>query len=649
MSTKRRSSSRQASSGRGRSRSKTNEPNEASGKDNSSTDGSDGTPDAGHISSYLTKKAKSTTKTFNASRPDNYQSLRRQCNRNNTTNNTKSSQENLRSISTTYTSRITVKLSLPTSNDPLSTLVSAYQALLTKFKEVTQGTIGIIPWRNDDIPRYHSITEPSHVPNILGKLLVYSPRLFPGKANKPNVVYAKIHLAHECLFNDIQSELSYWLRSNNHGMYYNMLQAESVVDIGWLLYSLRCMDAGALAEELFDQYGIEIGFRWKIINQGVKGKLPAEQRISALHVEAKLEKKSSTIKALLELYGRTNSKNIIKPNGVKFRFVTLRSSATSRSSITKLTRLRTRQKKFLSKICQSSSWDIVFLDHTIRKTTPTLRNLIMNLKSTEYEDVHLFHSVDLDYNGDGFVFTYLPELKAESESAIQTLFPLIRHHNNGSKNILNDTPTTAPNETQAPPDTLTDTEIKTFFTQEALDRTEDMYYDKLKNCIIDPLIDNNLEFVIEDDTLEKLLGPDTVELDTNPESNTPGRPAPRLLHSSLVPQGDNDSISTFGESIYSRRTENSTRSRFRSGTSQLPVSDESVASSTTTVTTDEFNSLNNRVHSISSQLAQNQNQNNEILKLLRLNSIPNTARADQPDSVSNDAGEVFDDASEGLE
>jgi hypothetical protein len=307
-------------------------------KDSLSKDSSDGTPEAGHVSSPLQKKPKPTT-TPTSTRPSNYQSLRRTCNRNPNVNKSNHTQKNLRTLSTKYSSRITVKLSLPSSNDPLSTLVTAYQDLLTKLKDSTQGNIGIIAWRETDIPRYHSLTEVEHIPSILGQLLVYSPRLFPGKTNKPNTVYAKIHLAHECLFSDIQTEMAYWLRSNSHGIYYNMLQAESVVDIGWLLYSLRCMDAGALAEELFDLYGIEVGLRWKVIDQGVKGKIPTDQRISALHIEARLEKKSATIKALLALYGRSTEDNT-KPNGVKFRFVTLRSSATSRASITKLTRLR---------------------------------------------------------------------------------------------------------------------------------------------------------------------------------------------------------------------------------------------------------------------------------------------------------------------
>ena len=46
---------------------------------------------------------------------------------------------------------------------------------------------------------------------------------------------------------------------------------------------------------------------------------------------------------------------------------------------------------------------------------------------------------------------------------------------------------------------------------------------------------------------EQLLGPDTDEPLPATESNTSGQPAPRVLHSSVVLQRDNDSSSTFRE------------------------------------------------------------------------------------------------------
>ena len=79
-------------------------------------------------------------------------------------------------------------------------------------------------------------------------------------------------------------------------------------------------------------------------------------------------------------------------------------------------------------------------------------------------------------------------------------------------------------------------------------------------------------------------------------------------------------------------------------------SDDSVASLSTTVTLDDFNNLNSQVQSISSVLAANQSQNNEILQLLRLNTKPpSTERAGLPPSADSDAGDTFCDAGDGFE
>lgn len=604
---------------------------------------SDGTPDRGNTTTNA-KKPRTATQSERPSRPTNYQTLRRECNRSGQIRDKTRAQGNTRNLDTTYRSRATFKFSLPSSPNPLKTLTETLQELIKNLQETTERDIGIIPWKDNDIPYFHSLSDPDHIPSTIGKLLLYSPRIFPGKANKPNIVYAKLHIAHDQLFTDIQTELDYWLRSNNHGMYYNMLQVESVVDVGWLLYSLRCMDAGALAEELYDNYGIEIGLRWKVIDQGLKGKIPSEQRTSALHVESSLENKSATIKALLKLYGRSTSQED-KPNGVKFRFVTLRSAATNRSFITKLDRLRIRQKTFSTKICQTSSWDPVHLDHIVRDGTCSLRNYIMSILSSEYEDIGLFHSVDLDYNGDGFVFTYLPEVKAEAETAIQTLYPLIRHANNISKKLIEETSNDNDEVEEQSWQPLTIAELQSFFTQEAVERTEDMYYDNKKHCIIDPLVDNNLEFIIEEDSFSKLLGPDKDDIIATTENTTPGRPAPRVLHSSLIPEGDADSISTFGGSLYSRKAANSRQNKpgYR-----RPTSDESTIGSNSTVTTDDFNTLNHQVQSIITQFAQNQIQNDKILQLLS-KSNSSTNRAGQPSGDDLEADDVSSTVSDRLE
>jgi hypothetical protein len=59
-----------------------------------------------------------------------------------------------------------------------------------------------------------------------------------------------------------------WLQDGDHGLFYKMLQVEDSLEIGWLLYSTKEMDAGALVDQIEDIIGVKVGLRWKIINVG---------------------------------------------------------------------------------------------------------------------------------------------------------------------------------------------------------------------------------------------------------------------------------------------------------------------------------------------------------------------------------------------
>ena len=103
------------------------------------------------------------------------------------------------------------------------------------------------------------------------------------------------------------------------------------------------------------------------------------------------------------------------------------------------------------------------------------------------------------------------------------------HHNNVSDALFKDKLHKLNKEEKGLWSPLTEKETWSFVTQEAIDRTDDMHYDNSKHCIDDPLIDINLEFVIEDDTIEQLLGPDTEDIVPTVESNIPDHPALRVL------------------------------------------------------------------------------------------------------------------------
>ena len=83
------------------------------------------------------------------------------------------------------------------------------------------------------------------------------------------------------------------------------------------------------------------------------------------------------------------------PNGIRLRFVKVKSAAVNTVEKSKMDKLRNRQKEFLKAIVNTTTDDIVQLNYSREAGKhPTHRQMIMELKSIL--GVPLFHCVDLD-------------------------------------------------------------------------------------------------------------------------------------------------------------------------------------------------------------------------------------------------------------
>jgi hypothetical protein len=100
-----------------------------------------------------------------------------------------------------------------------------------------------------------------------------------------------------------------------------MLQVENSSEIGWLLYSTKAMDTGALVDEIADLVGLQVGLRWKIINVGAKGKLPESQRVHALNMDINSSYRWEAQKKLTAYFGRAMKDKEDYPNGIQLRFI----------------------------------------------------------------------------------------------------------------------------------------------------------------------------------------------------------------------------------------------------------------------------------------------------------------------------------------
>ena len=218
----------------------------------------------------------------------------------------------------------------------------------------------------------------------------------------------------------------------------------------------------------------------------------------------------------MRLYGRTNKSSINYPNGVRLRYVKLKKDALNSEEKGKLDKLRNRQMNFLKSIKSSTPYEVLQLDYSPEVgKAPTLHQMIMSLKSSTKLNTPIFHCVDMDWQEDGFVFQYSPQLAEEAETAMNTLLPLLRHH-------------------------FPDGDVGSNFTCAAEERCQNMQWDDNKKMIVDKVFLESGDMGDE----ETLVG---FEFDAEIVQEMATRPSQTL---DFVP-GDNDAVSTF-KSIRSR-------------------------------------------------------------------------------------------------
>ena len=162
------------------------------------------------------------------------------------------------------------------------------------------------------------------------------------------------------------------------------------------------------------------------VPQAKKPKVPKNKRVFALIVESEKKERHRAQRELLKYLGPTTGKHVSQfPNGIRLRFVKCIGDAISTHESGKLAKLRERQKNFLTSILTTKNQDMINLDSLERGNTLTLRQAIMSLESRQFKDTSIFHAVDLDWKGDGYIFQYSPKLKEEAESTIHVLLPYL--------------------------------------------------------------------------------------------------------------------------------------------------------------------------------------------------------------------------------
>jgi hypothetical protein len=517
-------------------------------------------------------------------------------------------QNNLSQRKHAHTTRVTFKMTCIPSDDAEKMILSIFEEFI---EELTQAdpTAAILPWKS--IHRSQgSISKTSEVPKNTKALRTYLNKFYINRTpNKQFTTYPGVHIGHDITLSELREEMQLWLQDGDHGLFYKMLQVEDSSEIGWLLYSTQEMDAGALVDEISELVGIQVGLRWKIIDIGAKGNLPESQRIRALNVEVNARNRWIAQRKLIIHFGR-NPKGVESyPNGIRLRFVKSKKDAINPVEKGKIERLRARQKSFLQNIVSMATWDIIQLDYSPDTSQPTLRQMIMDM-TTKEGNIPLFHCVDLDWRGEGFVFQCAPAVKIEAECTIQSLLPILSHH-------------------------YPDADLEQYFSQEAIDRCDGYRFDAEQGIVVDGFVNDHLTFVDEENLLGFTFNNETAEeLEVQGESTRPSAANQQLYN-------DSDSVSTLAKPGTSNFLTPSINNNISFARADNRSNDNtSITSNASTVTMETVSMMiESKISTLTTHVQNNEKKFDELMNYLRSTNGGHPSSATIQNCTSNNSND----------
>jgi hypothetical protein len=377
-----------------------------------------------------------------------------------------------------HQSRYDWKLKVKPSTKPVEALREALVTMFDQIKNEDKQHLVIYPWKADSAidSKGKRITSSADIPKGVDELQKFFDRAYP--RTKGGDIYVSVFLGHKKSFPIIHKEINWWLREMNFGFYLKSLQVERTVPGGWLLFSTQTMDVDAITPAIFTATGVDVGLRWRVINTGRNADIPVDQRVRALHIEVDAEYQSLDLPLLRKLYSSSRTKDF--PLGIRMRLVPEFGELVNRGAQTKVERLRNRQAAFTHHMAKVESWEIACLDFRDPALDDrSLRNFLMEIPSTEYPHLNLFHSVDKKWKGISHVFMVLPQLEVEARAMIAGLVTYLRFIAGSAEK---------------------EERMLKFFTVEAGERSLTSHWDVARGCVVseyDTLVDD-LDTGLED-------------------------------------------------------------------------------------------------------------------------------------------------------
>jgi hypothetical protein len=514
-----------------------------------------------------------------------------------------------------YKQRYDIKLHLPMSADPATATSNLCRELFKTLKH-QDNTIALLPWYDNSISS--KIRHATQLPPSINGLKSYFPSIWEGPGERDHNIYTSIYICHNDHIADLKDGIREWLIINKHGLFERILQCDQTAEIGWLAYSTKVMNTKSLSEAISASIEIPIGLRWKVIDLGKKGKIPANQAVRALHVEVAKTHQWQAQRALKAYYGGKEAPEDGYPLGIKLRFVTPRKHALNTRDRQKVDRLRQRQNTFSGVIETQMSEDIAHVDwKPSHSDYPTLRDMVMSLSSTIHTNQYLFLSIDyIPWKGLHY-FQYYAHHEEEAQLVIFNLIPILRY--------------------------LHGDVIENSFSAEAIERARGNVWDPEKKEVVSQQSAEE-DFECEDDDEDGFSQAAQFQkdkqakiLEENQASSTPvsthqivARPAPQLLQNML--DGE-DSVSTLGGQTQASANNNFTVSRIPTSLTTTRSTTDSVSGSV--VTMESFVTLESQVQLMQASIKEESAKTTRMLMQL----MSQLKEGNPPQSQDNNAGD----------
>ena len=329
-------------------------------------------------------------------------------------------------------SRCTIKLSFTAGESAITSCLLALTEFFRQFQRLGDRKAILLPWEEANLDDLDPITQSSSVPATVAGISGYIPKFFIRRGAGRRTEYLQLHIGHVNDINDIKRDMYGWMQEQGNDIYRNMLQAERYREIGFFTNSHITMDLprlqGVIEEKI---YPIKVGLRYKAVFRGrqVEDNNTASKRVRAIHIDLDLQNFHNNFKTIMGVYGRSVSGF---DDGTKMRLFAHPDLVKSDKAKGKLTKAYERQKVFLEAIMQDYSSSPLWLDTVPDGSDlPTLREMILTIKSVKFPHISLFHAVDrtwnrMRYRGE-FTFLYMPHLADEAELMMKNLLTYLQH------------------------------------------------------------------------------------------------------------------------------------------------------------------------------------------------------------------------------